>query len=508
MTPSPPPDEPLDVIIVGAGLSGVGAAHHLSRRCPEKRVLILEQRGAIGGTWDLFRYPGIRSDSDMFTLGYPFRPWTSERGIADGTSIREYIQATAREEGIEERVRFHHHVSGASFSSETGLWTLDVTRTDTGEELTYRCRFLFMCAGYYRYESGYDPPFTGRERFPGPVVHPQKWPEGLDYAGKRVVVIGSGATAVTLVPAMAGSAAHVTMLQRSPSYVVSVPSADPLARRAFARLPPRVAYGVTRARNLAFGQVLFHFCRRFPKQARALILKGVRQQLPGYDVDTHFNPRYAPWDQRLCLVPDGDLFRAIRKGRADVVTDHIETFTERGILLRSGRELEADVIVTATGLVLQFLGNLRFRVDGELLKASELMTYKGLMLSDVPNLALALGYTNASWTLKSDLTCRFVCRLLRHMDDKGVQIAVPRRSPNVRVEPMMPLSSGYFQRAQGVLPQQGSRPPWKLFQNYPLDLLWLGFLPVADKSLELRVAGRGTSVGAKVRGSRRAGAAV
>jgi monooxygenase len=414
------PAEHVDVLIVGAGLSGVGFACHLQERCPGKTYAILEARDAIGGTWDLFRYPGIRSDSDMFTLGYAFRPWEDGQAIADGPAIRSYIRETAREHDVEEKIRFHHRVLRAEWSSADARWRVQAERTDTGETAELSCNFIYGATGYYRYDEGYTPEFEGTERFEGTIVHPQFWPEDLDYSRKRVVVIGSGATAVTLVPAMAGDAAHVTMLQRSPSYVVTLPAQDPLANWLRGRIPTQRAYDIVRWKNVILTLGTFNLSRRFPDFMRKLIRRGVERNLPeGYDVDTHFNPRYSPWDQRLCLVPDSDLFEAIGSGTASVVTDRIETFTEKGLKLASGAELEADVIVTATGLNLLILGGIEFEVDGEPVDFAEKVAYKGMMLCGVPNLALALGYTNASWTLKCDLVAQYVCRLINHMDAHG-----------------------------------------------------------------------------------------
>ncbi len=476
------PTEHFDVLVVGAGISGVAAGCHLKDKCPGKAFAILEARGAVGGTWDLFRYPGVRSDSDMYTLGYRFRPWPDAKTIADGSSILEYVRSTAREHGVDGAIRFHHRVVRAQWSSADARWTVEVERTDTGETVVFTCGFLFGCTGYYRYDEGYKPRFEGTERFGGRIVHPQEWPEDLDYAGRRVVVIGSGATAVTLVPAMAREAAHVTMLQRSPSYVVSLPGEDPLARTLHRFLPRRLVYPIVRWKNVAMTMASFELSRRRPRVAKALIRKAVQRRLPrGYDVDTHFRPRYDPWDQRLCLVPDGDLFEAISAGRASVVTDRIETFTEKGLRLASGAELEADVIVTATGLNLLPVGGIALTVDGRDVELPEKITYKGMMLEGVPNMAFAVGYTNASWTLKCELTCEYVCRLLNHMDAHGQRICLPRnRDPSVVPEPLIDFSSGYVVRSIAKFPKQGSRIPWRLYQNYPRDILMLRHGPVGD----------------------------
>ncbi len=463
--------EHLDVLIVGAGLSGIGAAWHLQDRSPAKSYAILEARGDLGGTWDLFRYPGIRSDSDMHTLGYRFKPWTASKSITDGDSILEYVRRTAQEGGIDRRIHFHHRVVSAAWSSAESRWTVEAERTDTGEAVRLTCGFLWTCSGYYRYDEGYTPEFEGVDRFAGPVVHPQHWPADLDYSGKKVVVIGSGATAVTLVPSMAKDAEHVTMLQRSPTYIASLPAEDPIAARVRRRLPERAAYAVVRWKNVLIQAAFFQLSRRRPELIKRWIRKGVVRSLPpGYDVDKHFKPRYNPWDQRMCLVPDGDLFKSISKGEASVVTDRIATFTEHGIELESGEELEADVIVTATGLNLLFLGGIELTVDGEELDVPRKMTYKGMMLSGVPNMAFTVGYTNASWTLKADLTSEYVCRLLNHMDAHGYERCVAEVDPSVSEQPLLDFTSGYVQRSLDHFPKQGSKEPWKLRQNYVFDI--------------------------------------
>ncbi|MBV9117081.1 MAG: NAD(P)/FAD-dependent oxidoreductase [Acetobacteraceae bacterium] len=470
-----------DVLIVGAGLSGVGAGYHLQARCPGLSYAILEAREAIGGTWDLFRYPGIRSDSDMFTLGYAFRPWREPKAIADGPSILKYVRETASEYGIDRHIRYRHRVRRVSWSSAEARWVVEAERADTGETVAFTCGFLLMCSGYYSYAEGHAPGFPGIDRFRGRVIHPQFWPEDLDYAGKRVVVIGSGATAVTLVPEMAKDAAHVVMLQRSPTYIVSRPSEDAVANRLRRRLPATLAYRLTRLRNVALGMFFYNMARKRPERTKQRILDLVRQELGAdYDVATHFTPRYNPWDQRLCLVPDSDLFKAIRAGRVSVVTDQIETFTETGIRLRSGTELEADIVVTATGLKLNLLGDVAFSLDGTPIDLSKSLAYKGMMFSDVPNLASVFGYTNASWTLKADLTCAYVCRLLNHMRRHGYATAMPRRDPSVEERPFVDFSSGYIQRALDALPKQGSKKPWRLYQNYALDMAALRLGAVDD----------------------------
>lgn len=499
--PAPTPGEHFDVLIVGAGLSGIGAAWHLQERCPGRTYAILEARDAIGGTWDLFRYPGIRSDSDMYTLGYSFKPWTNPKAIADGPSILHYIRETAEENGIDRHIRFGHRVVRAEWSSADARWTVEAERD--GRRVRLTCGFLFLCSGYYRYSDGYTPEFAGIERFGGRLVHPQKWPGDLDYRGKRVVVIGSGATAVTLVPAMARDAAHVTMLQRSPTYVVSRPGKDAIADWLRARLPLRWAYALTRWKNVLMQLVFYKLARSRPEQVRRGLLARVREALgPDYDVATHFSPSYKPWDQRLCLVPDDDLFTAIRSGAASVVTDRIRSFTEKGILLESGRELEADVVVTATGLVLELFGGMTVAVDGKDVDFSRTLSYKGMMYGGVPNFASAFGYTNASWTLKCDLTCEYVCRLLNHMQRKGFVQATPRAPEDEETVPWLDFTSGYVVRAMDRFPRQGRRPPWRLYQNYARDLLMIRWSALEDGTLELRR--RGAGEGAAGRGEREA----
>jgi monooxygenase len=492
--------EHFDVLIVGAGLSGVGAGYHLQANCPGKTYAILEARDCIGGTWDLFRYPGIRSDSDMFTLGYSFRPWREAKAIADGPSILSYVRQTAAENGIEERVRFHHRVTRAEWSSQENRWTVEAYRSDTGEIVALTCGFLLMCSGYYRYDEGYTPDFPGTESFRGRIVHPQKWTEDIDYAGKRVVVIGSGATAVTLIPAIAESAEHVTMLQRSPSYVVSLPAEDPIANFVRRLLPAKLAYSLVRWKNVLVTMLVFQLSRRRPGLVKALVRRGVEKRLPqGFDVDTHFKPSYGPWDQRLCLVPDGDLFDAICDGRASVVTDHIETFTEDGLKLASGAELEADLIVTATGLNLLTLGGMQIAVDGREVDVSQTMSYKGMMLGGVPNLAMAFGYTNASWTLKCDLTCGYVCRLLNHMEEQGFrQCTAVNSDPSITELPFIDFSSSYVQRSIHLFPKQGSRAPWRLYQNYALDILALRYGAIDDGAMQFSVGGSALDADAPV----------
>jgi cation diffusion facilitator CzcD-associated flavoprotein CzcO len=475
--------EHFDVLIVGAGLSGIGAGYHLQTECPGKSYVILEGRDAIGGTWDLFRYPGIRSDSDMYTLGYNFRPWREAKAIADGPSILQYVRDTARENGIHEKVRFHHRVTRAEWSTQDARWIVEAQYGD--ETLRFSCNFLFMCSGYYDYANGYLPEFPDADAFAGKLIHPQHWPDNLDYEGKRVVVIGSGATAVTLAPAMAETASHVTMLQRSPTYMVSRPSEDTIANWLRQKLPAMLAYQMTRWKNVLLGMWFFRLARRKPEKVKAGILGLIRKQLgPDYDVATHFTPRYNPWDQRLCLVPDGDLFREINAGRMSIVTDHIDRFTQTGIKLKSGRELEADIIVTATGLQMKLFSGLEVTVDGTRVDLAKTMSYKGMMFSGVPNFAAAFGYTNASWTLKADLTCEYVCRLLRYMDRNGYRQCMPKRDPSVAEVPWLDFTSGYVQRAINQLPRQGAEKPWRLYQNYARDLMALRFGRVSDGAMQ------------------------
>lgn len=498
--------EHVDVLVIGAGISGIDAAYHLQTYCPDRSYLILEGRADIGGTWDLFRYPGIRSDSDMHTLGFGWKPWRAAKSIADGPSILGYLRETVAEHGIDRHIRFQHLATRAEWSSADATWTVHATRGDTGEQVRLTCNYLFMCSGYYSYKAGYTPEFPGRDRFGGEIVHPQEWPEDLDYEGKRVVVIGSGATAMTLVPAMAERAGHVTMLQRSPTYVVSRPDRDAIANTLRRVLPEDTAYAVTRWKNTQLQQFFYHRTRVAPDKVRQKLIDMVRKELgPEYDVDTHFTPRYDPWDQRLCLVPNSDLFKAIRSGRASVVTDTIDTFTEKGILLSSGTELEADIIVTATGLQLVTLGEMDFAVDGEPVDFSQTWTYKGLAYSGVPNLASSFGYIAASWTLRADLTCMYVCRLLNHMADTGADTCTPRLRLSDRDMPERPwiddFSAGYIQRMLPALPKQGDRDPWVNPQNYRRDKKLLLEDPVDDGVMRFtRSAGRPESAGAAADG--------
>jgi monooxygenase len=464
--------EHVDVLIVGAGISGVGAACRLKEGCPGKSILILETRQQIGGTWDLFRFPGIRSDSDMYTLGFPFRPWRGEKAIVEGEAIRAYVEETARAYGVDEAIRFGHKALGATWSPAEARWTVEVQADGVPRRFT--CAFLYLASGYYDYDAGYRPEWPGETEFGGRIVHPQHWPDDLEIPGKRIVIIGSGATAVTLAPALAEQGAKVTMLQRSPSYVVSRPSRDGLARRIGPRL--------TRWKNVLLGAWFFKRARTKPDRVRAAIRKLAAADLPlDYDIDRHFNPAYNPWDQRVCLIPDADLFKAIGRGEVEVVTDRIARFTKEGIALESGASLEADIVVTATGLVVKLLGGMKLTVDGQPIRIAEHLSYKGALLSDVPNLAVSFGYTNASWTLKSDLTARYVCRLLNRMDADGAAICTAvLGQTEVKRKPMLDFSSGYVQRAQAHMPKQGTERPWKVHQNYPRDVLALRFGKLDD----------------------------
>jgi monooxygenase len=475
----------VDVVIVGAGISGISAAWHLQDRCPNKSYVVLERRENLGGTWDLFKYPGIRSDSDMFTLGFRFKPWTSEKAIADGPSIMSYLKETVADSGIDKHIRYGHKVVGADWSDAENRWTVRVERD--GQEVEIKASFLFACSGYYNYDEGYTPEFAGSDDFEGTIIHPQHWPEELDYAGKKIVVIGSGATAVTLIPALADSGAgHVTMLQRSPSYILSLPDEDPIAERLRRLLPEGAAYTATRWKNVAQQSILYQACRKLPQRMRRTLTSLVKRQLPeGYDVDKHFSPRYNPWDQRLCLVPNGDLFKSIRNGNADIVTESIERFTETGIKLTSGEELQADIVVTATGLNLQLFGGAAISRNGVPVDLHDTMAYKGMMLTHLPNMAFTIGYTNASWTLKADLVSEFVCRVLNYMDANGFDTVEPQHPGNsVDERPLMDFTPGYVLRALDYLPKAGHVAPWRLKQNYLLDLRLIRRGKVDDEALE------------------------
>ncbi len=494
--------EHLDVIIVGAGLSGISGAYYVQTKCPTKSYAVLEGRSALGGTWDLFRYPGVRSDSDMHTLGYGFHPWSDPQAIADGPSILSYIEETAAEFDIDSHIRFNHKVKRASWSSADALWTVEAERSsdegpangDETELVRFTCNFLYMCSGYYSYKEGHMPDWPGAEQFVGRIVHPQQWPQDLDYANKRIVVIGSGATAVTLIPAMADDAAHVTMLQRSPSYIAAKPSEDAVANWLARRFPDGMARWLTRWKYILEGIYYYQFARRLPGVTKNAMIKFVQEALgPDYDVDKHFTPTYNPWDQRVCLVPNGDLFKAIKSGKASVATDHIESFTEGGIRLQSGEELEADIVVAATGLKVQLMGGMQLVVDGRPVELAETMSYKGMMYSDVPNLASAFGYTNSSWTLKCELIAQYACRLINYMDRCGYDQCTPRREgQSLSERPAVDLSSGYIQRAVNALPRQSDKKPWKINQNYLLDLVDLRMSGVNDGAMEFRRRGEGT----------------
>ncbi|MGC5259203.1 flavin-containing monooxygenase [Gordonia sp. DT218] len=462
--------ESIDVLIVGAGISGIGAARYLTTEQPAKSFAIVEARAAAGGTWDLFRYPGIRSDSDLYTFGYEFKPWTDKQAIADAPRILDYLHETIDENGLTEHIRYQHRVVSAAWSSDDARWLVEIDRGDTGERTRISAGWIFCGSGYYDYDEGFTPEFEGRERFQGQIVHPQHWPEDLDYAGKRVVVIGSGATAVTLLPAMADDAEHVTMLQRTPTYIIPLPREDAIANALKKALGDKRGYALTRQKNVAQQRLLFELCQRFPSVARRMIRKINASQLPeGYPVDTHFNPPYNPWDQRLCVVPDSDLFRTIRKGKASIVTDRVATFTETGVLLESGEELEADIVVTATGLNIKIIGGIDLFVDGRPVSLPDTVVYRGMMLSGVPNFALAIGYTNASWTLKIGLLCEYFCQLLSYMDGHGYDSVWAVADPSMPTRPLLDFGAGYVQRALATLPKQGSEAPWVMSMSYYAD---------------------------------------
>ncbi|MEY4820052.1 MAG: hypothetical protein RL200_764 [Actinomycetota bacterium] len=477
--------EHVDVVVVGAGLSGIGAGYHLKTMSPDRSYVILEGRDGLGGTWDLFKYPGVRSDSDMHTLGFSFKPWTEAKSIADGPSILKYLKQTVAQFGIDKNIRYGQLVTQAQWSTDDAQWTVTSTNKATGVSSTITCSFLFMCSGYYSYKKGHTPEFAGRERFKGTVVHPQEWPLDLDYAGKRVVVIGSGATAVTIVPSMADKAAHVTMLQRSPTYMVSRPDHDVMANRMRKVLPEKMAYNLTRIKNTWRQQLVYNKTRTDPDKVKQLLLGGIKMELGAdYDIAKHFTPSYNPWDQRLCLVPNGDFFKSMREGKASVVTDHITSFTETGIQLASGEHLDADIIVTATGLELVTLGEMDFFVDGNQVDFAKTWTYKGFAYSDIPNMASTFGYINASWTLRSDLTAEYVCRLLNHMRKKGVAQCTPRlrdQDGSMKERPWIDgFSSGYMQRMMHRMPRQGDHEPWINPQNYRRDKKMFKHSPIDD----------------------------
>lgn len=487
----------VDVLIVGAGVSGIGLACHLRRKSPGKSLAVLERRQDLGGTWDLFKYPGIRSDSDMFTFGYNFKPWINPQTLADGPAIKNYVREAAAEHGVEDSIHYGRKVVNSDWSSSKGHWIVSVEREDSGEQEKWTCNFLLGCTGYYNYDQGYRPDFPGEEDFRGQVVHPQHWPDDFDYKNKKVVVIGSGATAVTLIPAMADDTAHITMLQRSPTYIFSLPEVDPVSAAFQKRLPEKMAYKANRARNINFQRLLYRLSQKQPKLVRRLILRAARKHL-GEDIDIrHFSPRYNPWDQRMCVVPDGDLFNALREGKASIETDHIERFTENGILLKSGKELEADIIITATGLNVQMMGGSELKVDGRPVDISDRLTYKSVMLEGVPNAAVIFGYINASWTLKVDIAAAYICRLINHMDAKGYHKVVPDSRGAEKSEDTVfgALSSGYVQRAAKTMPRQGKSGPWRVTQNYVRDVPVLRFGPIEDEHLRFDDAEPAASTG-------------
>ena len=475
-----------NVIVVGAGISGIGAGYYLQKKCPNKSFVILEGRDNIGGTWDLFRYPGIRSDSDMNTMGFRFKPWMGVKSIADGPSILSYLHETVKENDLNKKIHFNQWVNEASWSSENAQWTVQAKNKKTQELQDFTCDFLFLCGGYYNYEEGYTPHFTGRENFLGQIIHPQKWPKNLDYKNKKVVVIGSGATAVTIIPTMAEEAAHVTMLQRSPTYFLSAPDEDPVGNFLRKFISSKLTYKLVRWKNIRFQWWFFQKCRKFPKKVKEFLIKQVREELgPNYDIETHFTPKYNPWEQRMCLVPNGDFFNAINAGKASVITDHIDRFTKKGIKLKSGGEVKADLIVTATGLNLEVCNGIKLEVDNNEVDISKTMTYKGMMFSDVPNLVATFGYTNASWTLRADLTSEYVCRLINFMDKKGYANCCPRTAEHVEQDgDWLDFTSGYVKRSMHKFPKQGSRDPWRNTQNFPKDVLAIRWGNIDNKELK------------------------
>lgn len=474
-----------DVIIVGAGLSGIGAAFHVQDKCPDRSYIVLEGRAAMGGTWDLFKYPGIRSDSDMFTLGFSFNPWKNPKAIADGPAILKYIKETARDFGIDKNIRFNHKVANAIWIEETAEWELDLAEHEAVSYQKMRCKFLFTCCGYYNYAQGHKPHFPNSEAFEGTIVHPQEWDTSLNYTDKKVVVIGSGATAVTLVPEMAKKASKVTMLQRSPTYIMNLPSEDPIANFFRKIFPKQWAHTLSRWKNILVSMLLYQVSRRWPNAIRNLLQGGVKKELGEDYMQQHFVPKYNPWDQRLCLIPDNDLFNAVKEKKAEVVTDTIEQFTPTGIKLDSGKELDADIVVTATGLQLQLLGGMQLQVNGKTIETQNVHCYRGVMLSGIPNFAVAIGYTNASWTLKCDLNCHFVTRILNYMQEHEHEKVTPRFDSSVfETEPLLDFDAGYVKRANHILPKQGSKAPWKVYQNYIKDTLSLKYGKVSDRFLE------------------------
>ena len=472
----------IDVLVVGAGLSGIGAGYHLQKKCPETSFLILEGRENIGGTWDLFKYPGIRSDSDMYTLGYNFKPWKEQKAIADAPSILKYLNETVEEFNLKSKIRFGKYVKKARWSSDSNQWTVDIEDKKTGKFSQILCSFIFMCSGYYSYKEGYTPHFEGKENFKGDIIHPQKWDPSFDYSNKKIVVIGSGATAVTIVPEMAKTAKHVTMLQRSPTYVVAAPEKDNLANKLRKYLPLKFTYWFIRWRNILRQQYYFRLCKKYPKGVKNVIIREVKKKLGNdFDVKTHFTPKYNPWDQRMCLVPDGDHFEQINQGKASVVTDHIKNFTENGILLKSGKELKADVIITATGLNLEMLSTVEFFIDNKSVDISKTVTYKGMMYSGIPNLASTFGYTNASWTLGADLTSEYVCRVINHMKRNNYDVVCPKPNIGIEADPdYLNLTSGYIKRSLNIFPKQGKKAPWRNNQNYLIDIFQMKYGRIDD----------------------------
>ena len=482
-------NELVDVLIVGAGLAGVGSACQLRRRSPELSFTILESRAVSGGTWDLFRYPGIRSDSDMYTYSYGFKPWVNQSAIADGGTILEYIRETADEYDLNQHIRYNHKVVSAQWSSTDHLWTVTVTRSDTQsdneEPLTIRCRFILSCTGYFDYEKGYTPEFAGIDDFQGEIVHPQFWPERLDYKDKRVVIIGSGATAVTLVPSMAGDTASLVMLQRSPTYIAKVPAEDPWLKPLAKYLPNSWVFRSIRWKKVLMQQYIYRLSRKNPQGLRRYLLNEVRKELGlDYDVDTHFTPSYNPWDQRLCAVPDGDMFTAIREDKVEVVTDHIDHFNSSGIALKSGKHLDADIVIVATGLQLKFGGDIAYCIDGEKVNLTERFVYRGMMLSGVPNMAMSVGYTNSSYTLKTDLTANYVCGLLKKMEREGYRHVIPTPRDEMNEAPLLNFHAGYVLRARDIMPKNGDREPWMNNDRYTKDFISLKLKPSKYSELE------------------------
>ncbi|MFS2318883.1 flavin-containing monooxygenase [Maricaulis sp. D1M11] len=474
----------LDVLIVGAGVSGIGAARHLQMRSPQQSFALIEAREDLGGTWDLFRYPGVRSDSDMYTFGYAFKPWLQGKVFADGPSIKAYVREAAEEAGIVEKIRFGCRMERLNWSSEENVWTVDVRNTSTGDTDHIRARFVVLCSGYYRYDQGYKPDFPGEGDFEGDIIHPQLWPKDYDYTGKRVVIIGSGATAVTLLPSMTETAEHVTLLQRSPTYIAPRPTTDPVADVFRKILPGKIAYSLSRAKNILISILFFQIAQIWPDWVRKQVKTYIRQELgEEFDIDRHFTPKYKPWDERFCVAPDGDFFKALATDKADIATDDIETFTRKGIRLKSGAHIDADLIIPATGLDMQLAGGAETRVDGRRVIARDCVSYRGMMLSQLPNLALAFGYTNASWTLKIDLTCERVCRLLNYMDREGYAACMPVPPENLETQPLLNLSSGYIKRAESWLPRQGFEAPWRTYQNYVQDMLTIRYGQLDDGAL-------------------------